>query len=215
MEAQLATFKLKKSKGKGKVRPFTSVTIVVLARKDLSYLPSPNTMLKATLRDMPLVTDTGVSLLPKKSPWHRIMETLVLVDEEGNEKAKEEGVEALKRKRRQKAFAHIEAISFKGTQSAELLKYQIIRAIMEAREGFSEVGALSFGAVTELIEAGMTSKNGSDGLKAFRAFTGAISAKLDVFEITSSWVKNSFFFGFRSLIQIGYSSLSPLPFFFF
>lgn len=54
LEAQLAAFRQRKGKGKGKgkARPFT-ITIIVPIKKDLSYLPPPNAVLGATLRDIP------------------------------------------------------------------------------------------------------------------------------------------------------------------
>lgn len=72
--------------------------------EDLSYLSPPKTVLGVTLRDMSLVTDTGVPLPPKGSPRHQTIERLVLVNKEDDAKEiKGRGVKALKRRRRQEA----------------------------------------------------------------------------------------------------------------
>lgn len=95
---------MRKSKGRDKVRPFTSIIMVVPSREDLSYLPPllpPHTVLVATLHEVPLVTDIMVPLSPKGSPKHWVMERLVLVDKEDDtEEGKGEVVRALKNKMR-------------------------------------------------------------------------------------------------------------------
>lgn len=50
--------------------------------RDLSYLPHPTTILGATLRDVPLVTNTGVPLPSKRSSRHLKIKSLILMDEE-------------------------------------------------------------------------------------------------------------------------------------
>lgn len=58
-------------------------------------------MLGATLRDVPLITNTRVNFLPKESPNHLMMEKSVLVDEKDDaQEAKGEGLRALKRRKR-------------------------------------------------------------------------------------------------------------------
>lgn len=111
----------------------------------------------------------------------------MLTDEEEAKKAKKEGVKALKRRIREKTstFTPVD-VSSKGTQSAELPEYQTIRATSEAKERSSEVGTSFLGTVAKLIEAGITPKNCSKRLKAFRTFIKVVLAKLDVFEITNS-----------------------------
>lgn len=56
-------------------------------------------MLGATLYDVPLITDTRLSLSPKESPLYLTVERLVLVKEKEVEKVKEEDVKALKKRR--------------------------------------------------------------------------------------------------------------------
>lgn len=82
MKAQLAASKLRKGKGSGKAQPYISITVKVPIEEDQSYLPSPNTMLRATLRDMPLVVNTIVPLPLKESSRCLIMERPILVDKE-------------------------------------------------------------------------------------------------------------------------------------
>lgn len=73
------------------------MTIIVPLGGNLSYLSPPNIVLGATLYNVPLVTNTGVPLSSKESLWCQIIEGLVLVSEE---EAEEEGVRALKRRKR-------------------------------------------------------------------------------------------------------------------
>lgn len=82
MEAQLLVSKLKKSKGKGQVKPFTSTAIVATTRDDLSYLSLANTVLGVTLRGVPLLINIKVPLELRESPRHQIMERSVLLYEE-------------------------------------------------------------------------------------------------------------------------------------
>lgn len=68
LKAQLAASRQRKSKDKGKVRSFTFVTIAMPLGEEFFLLSSPDTMLGATLHDVPIVTDIRVSLLPRRSP---------------------------------------------------------------------------------------------------------------------------------------------------
>lgn len=139
----------------------------------------------------------------------------MLVDEEGAEEVKDKGIRAFKRRKRQEAFASVEIVSFEGTQIVELQQYPTAKAARDTGEGFSEVATSSFGIVAKLMEATMTSKSCFENLKTFNTFAGAISSNLDVFKITINRAKNSFFFSFRSLNQVGYSPPSLLFVFFF
>lgn len=76
------------------------VATVPLERGDLFYLPPLTIVLGLTLHDVPLVTDIRVPLPPRESPRRLATERLVLVDKEEVKEAEEEGVRALKRRRR-------------------------------------------------------------------------------------------------------------------
>lgn len=161
---------------------------------------------------MPLVTNTRVSLPPKESLQHRVLKRPVLVDEE---KADEEGVRALKKRRRKEAFTFtLIDVSSEGIQNAELLNYQTIRVAREAGEGSSKACTLSLGATAKLIEVGTTSKSYSNRLKALRAFARVVLAKLDMFKITNSQAERSFVFGSNSVVHVRVLFL-PLLFLFF
>lgn len=95
LEAQLPTFRLKKGKERGKVVPFTFVMVTVPSGKDLSHLPPspPYIMLRVTLYDIPLATDTRLPLSLRRSLRHWTMERSVLVDKEKD--AEENGAREL------------------------------------------------------------------------------------------------------------------------
>lgn len=78
IEAQLVASKLRKIKGRGTTRPFTSVIVIVPPREDLAYLPPHNIELGVTLYDVSLVTDIRVPLPPKESPRHQIIKRPIL-----------------------------------------------------------------------------------------------------------------------------------------
>lgn len=169
----------------------------------MSYLHSPNIVLGETLRDVSLVTNTEMPLSPRRFSWRWVGERLVLVDEEKAEEAEEEGVRDLKRRREKKASTSTSTlvdVSFERTQSANLSKYQTIRVSKEAGEGPSEAHASSLGTVVKLLKVSMTFKHYYKSLKDFMTFTGAVSVKLDIFEITKRWAERSFIFGFHNKV---------------
>lgn len=119
------------------------------------------------------------------------------MDEEGAKKAKKESDRALKRKKRPKVSILIEVISSKRTQNTKLLEYQTTKAARKAIERYGEVGPSSFGIIAKLIEVDITSKSGSESLKAFKAFVGAIFLSLSFFKI--HMFNNWLFFGLPHL----------------
>lgn len=79
----------------------------------------------------------------------------------------------------------------------ELLEFQDPNwGIKEASKGSNEADNSPLGAITDLVEANMTSKRGSEYLAAFKTFTGVILTKLDVSKITNNRAEQSFIFGF-------------------
>lgn len=87
-------------------------------------------------------------------------------------------------------------------------------AVKEVKEGSSKVSTSLLHTIAELLEVGMTFKSCSKSLKAFKDFAGLVLAKLDMFKITSTWVKRSFVLDFRSMIHVRILHL-PHPFFSF
>lgn len=99
-------------------------------------------MVGVIFHDVPLVTDTGVPLPLKESPKCPTVERQMLVDGEEIEEAEEEGIRALKRRKRHKAFTSaLMNMSSEATQSAELLDLPTVRAPKEVREGSSHTRA--------------------------------------------------------------------------
>lgn len=82
IEVELLASRLKKNKGKIKEQSFTSAATVTPTGDDLSYLPPREHYTRATLRDMPLVTDTGALLEPRGSLKYQTMERPMLLDED-------------------------------------------------------------------------------------------------------------------------------------
>lgn len=122
--------KQRKGKGRGRAKPSTSVTIAILAGEELFDLPPPTTVLEAILCDVPLVTNAEAPLSSKGYPRHLETKGPILVDEGKAKKAKEEGIRAWKRRKRQEAFTSILIdMSSEGTQSTELYNLPIVRAV--------------------------------------------------------------------------------------
>lgn len=114
----------------------------------------------------------------------------MLVNEE------EECTKALKRRRRQKAFASVPMdVSSEGTQNVELLDLPTVGALSDTEEGSSHAETSHLN-VSDLLGVAMTSESHIESLKACQDFTNLVSTRLNISVITSNQAKRSFVFGY-------------------
>lgn len=221
LEAKLIASKRKKGKGQGKVGLSTTVidadappTTTINSRGDLSHLPPPITVLRATLQNMPLATNVGVPLPLKEFFRHLAIEMPVLVDEEEVREDEKEGTRVLKRKRRQEApHAPIGVSSEEEEEDTELLDPSSIEGTRDVGESSSLVKASLLDA-TELLGVSISSKSCSNNSRAFANFSKLVLTKLDLFEICSTRKDWSFIYDFRYMVKVRVS-IFYLPFLFF
>lgn len=84
IEVEMVTSRPKKGKDKGRTHFVTSVTITAPKEEELSYLPSPTTILGYSLYNINFIMNTGVPLSLMRTLRHRTMRKLTIMDTEAH-----------------------------------------------------------------------------------------------------------------------------------